>query len=192
MNDFHSDELARLVDKDAIRDVLARYARGVDRCDWDMVRSAYHDDAHDNHGGYQGGVTGLIEWIRRRHIHIEQSMHMLGNCLIDFHSPTHAIAETYCASYQRYGEAARETIRLWIGDVELASDEYVYAAMTCRYVDRMEKRDGIWRIAGRVVIFEDVKAVKATSLLSDTWVLAKRDYTDRLWEMERDAAIAPP
>lgn len=176
------EALVRLIDKDAIRDVIARYARGVDRCDWDMVRSAYHEDAFDDHGGYSGDVNGLLDWIRRRHVNIEQSMHLVGNCLIDFVSKEAAIVETYCVSYQRYGDAARETIKLWIGDVDLDPGEYVFATMTCRYVDRVEKRGGGWRIAKRTVVFEDVKAVKARSLLKDDWPLAQRDSTDKLWE----------
>jgi len=45
-----SDALQRLVDKDQIRDLMSRYARGVDRGDWDLVRDTYHTDATDDHG----------------------------------------------------------------------------------------------------------------------------------------------
>jgi SnoaL-like domain len=40
------DELA---DREAIRDCLYRYSRGVDRCDEDMLRSVYWEDAFDDH-----------------------------------------------------------------------------------------------------------------------------------------------
>ena len=40
------DELA---DREAIRDCLYRYARGMDRCDEEMLRSAYWEDALDDH-----------------------------------------------------------------------------------------------------------------------------------------------
>ncbi|GAB3176747.1 nuclear transport factor 2 family protein [Streptomyces incanus] len=36
-----AEALQRLVDRKEIQDALARYARGVDRGDWELVRSAY-------------------------------------------------------------------------------------------------------------------------------------------------------
>ncbi|MSW28497.1 MAG: nuclear transport factor 2 family protein, partial [Actinobacteria bacterium] len=70
-----NDELRSLVERQKICDVLARYARGVDRREWNLVSDAYHPDAFDDHGGYKGGVPGLLEWLERRHATIEQSMH---------------------------------------------------------------------------------------------------------------------
>ena len=35
-----NDILQRLSDKEQIRDVMVRYARGVDRRDWELVRSS--------------------------------------------------------------------------------------------------------------------------------------------------------
>ena len=42
--------LQSLLDKDEIRDVVMRFARGGDRHDWQLVRSCHHDDALDDHG----------------------------------------------------------------------------------------------------------------------------------------------
>ncbi|MBT2304859.1 nuclear transport factor 2 family protein [Variovorax paradoxus] len=61
--------------------------------------------------GYKDGIPGLLEWLERRHASVEQSMHFLGNRLIEFLSETCAIAETYCVVYQRYGGQGRQTIR---------------------------------------------------------------------------------
>ena len=43
--------VAELADREAIRDCLYRYCRGVDRCDEQMLRSAYWEDAYDDHSG---------------------------------------------------------------------------------------------------------------------------------------------
>ena len=51
----------RAQDRHEIEACLLRYTRGVDRKDWDLVRSAYHTDAHDNHGNYKGGIDGFID-----------------------------------------------------------------------------------------------------------------------------------
>lgn len=38
-----------MADREAIRDCLYRYARGVDRCDEELLRSAYWENAMDDH-----------------------------------------------------------------------------------------------------------------------------------------------
>ena len=43
-------KLRQLIDKQEIYEVLCTYCRGVDRCDADLVRSAYHEDSYDDHG----------------------------------------------------------------------------------------------------------------------------------------------
>jgi hypothetical protein len=171
-----------LLAREAIRDVLQRYARGVDRRDWALVADTYHVDAHDDHGGYKGGVRGLLEWLERRHAVIEQSMHFLGNCLIDFQSESRAVVETYCVVYQRYGEEARETIRTWLGDEPLPAGKRLMAELVCRYVDHFERRDGEWRIARRTVVLEEVKASAEPVRLKPDYAVAKRDRTDALWQ----------
>src|SRR5579862_3908887 len=47
------DELA---DREAIRDCLYRYCRGVDRCDMELLRSAYWPGAMDTHTGFKGTI----------------------------------------------------------------------------------------------------------------------------------------
>jgi cation transport regulator ChaB len=73
-----NDALQRLIDKDEIRDLMSRYARGVDRADWDGVRETYHKDAYDDHGDYKGGTDGFIEFGRSRMGGATQVMHFLG------------------------------------------------------------------------------------------------------------------
>lgn len=181
MDDFEAS-LRELLERDKIHAALRAYARGVDRQEWNLVRGAYHPDAYDDHGGYKGDLPGLMDWLQRRHANIEQSMHFLGNCTIDFKSPDVAIAETYCVAYQRYGEEARETIRLWLGDVELAPGMKVMAELSCRYVDRFERRNGTWRIAHRTVVMEEVKANINPDRLQAAWALSRRDRSDTLWK----------
>ena len=84
MDSVTADGLKQLLNKERIKDTLVSYCRGVDRREWDLVREAYHSDAYDDHGGYKGNVDGFIEWLERRHQTIEQSMHFIGNCKIDF------------------------------------------------------------------------------------------------------------
>ena len=43
-----------LLAKQEIRDALMRYSRGIDLLDPDLVKSAYHPDAYDDHGTFKG------------------------------------------------------------------------------------------------------------------------------------------
>ena len=54
--------LERLADRADIIDCLHRYARGMDRLDRDLARSAYHEGAIDDHAGYVGDVEGFLDW----------------------------------------------------------------------------------------------------------------------------------
>jgi len=59
--------VARLEDRAEIRECMMRYARGMDRRDRDVLRSAYHDGAIDDHVGFTGDVDDftacVAEWI---------------------------------------------------------------------------------------------------------------------------------
>ena len=180
--------LQQLIDRAAIQDLMARYARGVDRRDWALVRSTFHPDAHDDHGEYKGGVDGFIAWVSRRHENVVQSVHFLGNCLIEFTSPDVALVETYYIARQTYGAdatAARSMISG--GDVKPGPVE---AEIWGRYIDIVVRRNGEWRTVRRIVAFEIMQAAAATSHpLKADWAQSKRDPSDPLGAM-RERAIA--
>jgi hypothetical protein len=56
-----SRRLGRLEDLAEIRDCMMRYARGMDRRDRELLRSAYHDGAVDDHVGFVGEVDDFID-----------------------------------------------------------------------------------------------------------------------------------
>ena len=45
-------EIQALLDKQAIREVVLRYCRGIDRLDREMVRDCYWPEAIDEHGSF--------------------------------------------------------------------------------------------------------------------------------------------
>jgi hypothetical protein len=65
MDSDTTTRLARVIDQQEIRDVIYRYCRGIDRRDFDLVRSCYHPEAHDDHGVFRGGVDDFIAYIER-------------------------------------------------------------------------------------------------------------------------------
>lgn len=129
---------AELVAKQACLDTLARYTRGVDRCDPELVRSAYHTDAWDDHGGYQGDVDGFIAWVKPTVMDtFSCTMHKLGNVLIEVEGER-AFAETYAIAHH----------------VAAAADGASDMVMGVRYLDRLEDRGSGWKIAHRQMSFE--------------------------------------
>lgn len=145
--------IARLLAEADIRDALARYARGADRNDVELLRSAYHPDATDSHGYVRGSIDGFVAWFVERHAAVVQSMHFLGNCLIEFTGDDRADVETYCQAFQRSR----------LPDRDDRNDRLQDLHVLCRYLDRFERRDGRWAIAAREVVYEtqEVREVDA-------------------------------
>jgi SnoaL-like domain len=181
MNTSHPDAaLAQLLDKDAIRDALCLYARGVDRGDWDLVRSTYHPDAYDDHGGYKGGIDGLIQWLDERFAGVDNSMHFLGNCLIEFASPDLALVETSFVSRRLRPPEGPERERLGPNDA-------VSREAWGRYVDRFERRGGPWRVAHRTVVLEaSSSSVALGGMRTSPLTWGYRNGKDRLYAAQAE------
>ena len=71
-----------MADREAIRDCLFRYCRGIDRMDPELLATAYWPGAMDYHTGFTGTVEQFIEWALPRLAAMEQAMHMIGNIFI--------------------------------------------------------------------------------------------------------------
>ncbi|MCK5892623.1 nuclear transport factor 2 family protein [Aeromicrobium sp.] len=137
-----------LADRQAIRDCLMRYSRGVDRLDREVLLSVYHDDAIDDHGMFVGGPEAFADWVIGMHstLHLSQQHCLLNHtCEID-------------------GDVAHtETYYLFVGMNRTGPP---LAMSGGRYVDRFERRDGVWAIAHRVCL-RDWMPMDETPDLSD-------------------------
>jgi hypothetical protein len=83
-----SQILGELADREAIRECLYRYSRGVDRLDADMVRSAYWPDCLDNHMGFEGNAEEFIAWSFPIMGGMDQSQHFIANVLMTIRGNT--------------------------------------------------------------------------------------------------------
>lgn len=181
----------RLADRIEIQDCLNRYIRGVDRRNWDLVRSAYHVDAHDDHGNYKGGIDGFIESLVKRHATIEQSMHVVGNQVIEFDGPDGALVETYFITHQRISPEAGDSRLPYLRGRPIAADQAVETEVIGRYVDRMTRRDGAWRIQRRTVVFEVFRGQPAPAGggLRSNWAVGTRDGNDPIEVARRELGL---
>ena len=147
MTDIQNDTIRTLADRAAIWDALCRFARGVDRGDEAVIRSAYHPDAHDDHIDYRGDIDGFIDWLPVNFAGYDNSTHFLGQCLIEFAGPDLAMVETYYASRRLRPPGDAEAEGLSPGDM-------ICRQSWGRYLDRFERRDGAWRIARRRLVID--------------------------------------
>jgi ketosteroid isomerase-like protein len=161
MEDQMRKKLEKLVDRQEIYDCIQRYARGADRFDAEMLASAYHDDALDDHGPYVGLGRGMAEYwfpiLGKQTISMER--HLTSHS-VELDGDT-AHAETYVFVALREADG---------GKVSLAGG---------RYVDRLERRDGEWRISARNTLVEWRAIVDDdTSAVEGLFVGASRDRSD--------------
>jgi hypothetical protein len=163
-----------------IEQALLRYARGVDRQDWALVKSVYHDNATDQHGEFQGSIDDFIRYLIQRHANIEQSIHFITNVTVELVGEHAALVESYYFCQQRLKSA--ESIEKAFGKVFVANDETIQLNASGRYIDRFERREGSWKIADRKVAF-DVLTATATPLgggLGSPLLQSRRDSEDIL------------
>ena len=185
------DAVARLADRHEILDRLGRYARGVDRRDWEAVRSTFFADAVDEHGDFTGTRDEFIDWIRERHATFEKSTHFLGNCVMDFLSDSRAIVETYFIAKLELGPTAGGHREMLAG-AEAASGKNLLVTVTGRYADRFEKRDGEWRVARRITIFDFSETTEWGGPQGrPDWPLGLRSSRDPLYRHYEEAGLAP-
>ncbi len=129
-------ELRELLDKQAIRELVWRYCRAVDRRDFALLRTLYHEDAQDEHGEmFRGDAAAFLEWIPEVLAGMEVTMHNITNMLIEVDG-AQAEGEIYTLVYHRpRGEAAAR------------------ASLTGgRYLDQYSRRDGLWKFQHRRIV----------------------------------------
>jgi SnoaL-like domain len=131
-------QLQALLDREAIRDALMCYCRGIDRADEESLRSAYWPDASDCHGAYQGSVQGFIDKALPRLRRGGLRSHIIGNILIELHGSQAAVESSFVALQAPMTSSGVHTETFLCG----------------RYADRFEQREGEWRIAERTVIYD--------------------------------------
>lgn len=182
------DELAF---REEIRDVVARYCRGADRLDWDLVRACFHPDARDEHGLYDGDIEGMIRffsiWSGENY---RSAMPLLGNQLVALEGDV-AVSEAYCVSFLRLDleRASSPRVAALFEPAALAAvlaeapAGFVDLNIGVRFVGAFEKRDGgRWLIAHRVVVreWDRLDPVRATMKLPAA-NLGRRDGFDTIF-----------
>lgn len=162
-------DVQALVDRQAILDCLMAYCRGVDRADRELLLSAYHPDAQDDHGVFCGPPEAFVNWALDYHSKYQSGHHhyiLNHSCEL-----TGAVAHT--ETYYLFAGINREGPAILSGG---------------RYIDRFEKRAGKWAIADRKCLIEwegflgDVPLTPEHMAALRSSGTAARDPTDASYE----------
>ena len=155
--------LQTVVDKNDIAQVLAHFARGIDRIDENILRSVLHPDATLDLGPgiFQGTGGDYVNWVLGVLHGIKSSHHMIGQTRVEL-SGDAALVESYFHAHLRLEKpVGREDV-----------------FMGGRNLDRMERRPsgpaGVWKIIHRKQVLDWVR----TEAVSDIFY---HQNPDALW-----------
>jgi SnoaL-like domain len=171
--DIDIQELAREVralrDRQAILDCINSYGRGLDRLDGDLIRDAFHGDAVDNHGPFVGRVPEFVRFALEVEGQLKWTHHGITshNCQI------------------QGDEAHAESYVHWF---VLMPDGKTIGAGGGRYLDKLQRREGTWRISLRRLLMDWSFLVPASGWLGPDWddVKGSRDRADPSYQRPLD------
>jgi len=124
-----------LLATEAIRTLSRQYMRGLDRLDADLLGSVFFDDAQVDYGFYRGSAKEFVPFAMRALRDHLSNHHFIGQMQIDLEGDV-AFGEIYFQAFHRIVDAGAEK------DLFIAG----------RYVDRYERRSGVWKIAFRAEV----------------------------------------
>ncbi|MBT4161623.1 MAG: nuclear transport factor 2 family protein [Gammaproteobacteria bacterium] len=162
--------LERAADKVEIMDLSSNYMRGLDRLDGELERSVFWDDAYLDYGIYEGGPDGFIDYCQSSLKTHASNHHFIGQINIDLEGEE-AYGEVYYQAFHRIKNEQGEDRDLFISG---------------RYVDRYERRNGVWKIAYRSELVDWVRDEAA----ADAWfagsqmIAGARKPADPLYDRE--------
>lgn len=159
-----TQKVSELSSHDQIRQVAARYSRGVDRLDGDLMKSAYWADATDDHGVFVGNAMDFCDRVITSHQRFIATMHCVMNHAIEVDETAGTgNGEIYNVTYVFREDAGRKLLETWWG----------------RYLDTYERRGDEWRIKARICVHEFTRSDEVTSHMAIDAAKFRQGAADR-------------
>ena len=127
--------LERLADEAELRALSAKYTRGLDRHDRDLVRSVFSDDATTHYGAFRGGPDEMADMAMLALSKYVATQHFLGQINLDIDGDV-AEGEVY---FQAFHQHATEGF-----------DRFICG----RYIDRYRRTPDGWRMTHRTEVVD--------------------------------------
>lgn len=172
------EKVQYLLDRTAILDCVAKHARGHDRHDAGMLTSAYHDDGVDEHGHAINNASEYAQWAN--------TAHAAGSLLHTHNITTHTCEiegdTAHCESY--------------VLVCLLNNDGKTARMISGRYIDRLERRQGAWKIALRrttvdVILAGDATILQAPVFRNQGYAKGMRDRRDISYQRPLGLGVTP-
>jgi hypothetical protein len=133
-------DLARDLDlalsRQALHELLTAYCRGADRADAELLASCFHDDASIVAGAFNGPARDFARDVTEQlRANVKRVFHSVANEWFQIDGDR-AVGESYAIAVATTTQNGRDVDTVTGG----------------RYIDRFERRGGVWKIAERVFV----------------------------------------
>ena len=130
-------KLTAMLDREEVKDIPHRFARGLDRCDRTLIESCFHPEGVDDHGIFKGSAAEFCDWVMEELKKFNSTQHLITTQKVEI-SGSSAVCESYFISFHSV-------------PTPNGSKEVIVAG---RYIDVMEKHEENWKIKLRRCIFD--------------------------------------
>jgi hypothetical protein len=120
-----------------IQQAITRYCHGVDRCDLEMLKSAFWEDGMSDYGMGKMPNNSFCEMLLPAVSQMKLTQHRASNILIEIDGNC-AKVQTYCVAFHLIGSPDDEQ------EMEVGG----------RYLDEFEERNDEWLIKNRVYVMD--------------------------------------
>lgn len=180
-NSHRDPALQHVLDRIAIEDCLHRYCHGVDRCDAELLRTAYWPDGTDDHVFWSGNAMDFVDFCIPVLKSRGQTMHAISNIMMRITDHT--------ARVQCYYNAIERVIRK-----DGSANDVTFLG---RYLDRFEQRDGEWKILRREVVIDSWRIYSDScdwerGIFGTQFQPGKRGGDDKSAQLFEDLLFEPP
>ncbi len=146
-----------------IHDCMLAYCRGIDRLDAPTIERAFHPGAIlDGYGGEPMTIGEFAPFaVRALAKRYTATQHRLSNSTIEFDGAASAKVETYVTAHHVRPTDGHDELQTFVG----------------RYIDRVEERDGAWRIVRRTLRMDFSKTETIAAPMPGAWIASGRGGT---------------
>jgi hypothetical protein len=165
MTNAVNSPLEALLHKQAITEVLYHYCRACDRADEAALRDCFHPGSVHRHGAFVGTSADFATLAMKIISASKMTKHLLTNVLIELDGDA-ALSESHYFAYHR------------VTNRDIGAEEDNFSGG--RYLDRFERRQGVWKIVERVGLldFERFDAAADRTLFKRPPTERSRRYPD--------------
>ncbi|CAN5442483.1 nuclear transport factor 2 family protein [soil metagenome] len=143
--------LQQMLDEFQLHKLVHSYCRAVDRGDLETLRSLYHVDAQDRHGGFSAGpVENFLTELAATRPYLRSMQH-------------HVTTVNFAVA----GERAEGEIYSIATHTFTAGDRDVDVTVGGRYLDKYEKLDGTWKFVERGIVTDWARVYDPSSVTFD-------------------------